>query len=99
MPTLDDLTTFLDRALTANLYEDEQAGVYLPSEREIRRLGMALEPPENLQTWVKRERLDALFLHRPWRLERSAVADGVGVLAYHLPFDDHLTLSFKPALG
>ena len=99
MPTLDDLTTFLGRALTVDVYEDEQAGVYLPSEREIKRLGMALEPPKNLQSWVKHERLDALFLHRPWRLEPNALPDGVGVLAYHLPFDDHLTLSFNPRLA
>ena len=99
MPTLRDLTAFLDRALTADIYEDEQAGVYLPSEREIKRLGVALEPPADLQAWVKHERLDALFLHRPWRLEKRALPDGVGVLAYHLPFDDHLTLSFNPRLG
>ena len=99
MPTLRDLTTFLDRALTVDIYEDEQAGVYLPSERDIKRLGMALEPPADLQSWAKHERLDALFLHRPWRLEKRALQGGVGVMAYHLPFDDHLTLSFNPRLG
>ena len=99
MPTLDELTTFLDRALTVNIYEDEQAGTYFSSKRNVTRLGVALEPPANLQAWVEHERLDALFLHRPWGLERSALPDGVGVIAYHLPFDDHLTLSFNPRLG
>ncbi len=99
MPALDDLTTFLDHALTANVYKDEQTGIYLPSGRNITRLGVALEPPADLQAWVKYECLDALFLHRPWRLEQNALPDNVGVLAYHLPFDDHLTLSFNPRLA
>lgn len=47
--------------------------------------------------------LDALFLHRPWRLPPDALRPEVGVLSSHLPFDEHLTTGdnalFAVALG
>jgi putative NIF3 family GTP cyclohydrolase 1 type 2 len=43
--------------------------------------------------------LDALFLHRPWRLAQGAVGDGVGVLWSHLPFDERLTTGLNPRLA
>ena len=46
---------------------------------------------------------DAVFLHRPWRLspEQQAALEAAdaGVLAYHLAFDEHLTLGFNPPLA
>ncbi len=63
--------------------------VVTPSEREVRRLGLALEPP------VRVESLDALFLHRHWGMRD----EGIGVLASHLPFDERLTIGFNPDLA
>ncbi len=82
---------------------DDQNGWFLPMDRPVRRLGLALEPWPELENWVAAERLDALFLHRPWRLtdqQREALLDtGTGVLAYHLAFDERLTTGFNPVLA
>ena len=95
---LDDL---LHAALFANV--DDQKGVFLPSERPVHRLGVALEPFPGLNDWLAAGRLDALFLHRPWRLaddQRAALQrGGIGVLAYHLAFDERLTTGFNPTLA
>ncbi len=61
----------------------------VPSAREVRRLGLALEPPARV------ERLDALFLHRHWGIGDA----GIGVVASHLPFDERLTIGFNPELA
>ena len=82
---------------------DDQNGVFLPSELPVRRFGLALEPFAGLERWVKWKKLDALFLHRPWRMgeEQRAflVSRQTGVLAYHLAFDERLTTGFNPALA
>ena len=68
-----------------------------------RRLGLALEPWPELETWLATERPDAIFLHRPWQLtgpQREALrASGTGVVAYHLAFDERLTTGFNPTLA
>ncbi len=95
---LDDLARFLDRLLAVERFGDDQGGVYRASDRRVRRLGLALEPWPGLTEWVARERLDALFLHRPWRLPPAGPGD-VGVLAYHLAFDERLTTGYNPRLA
>ncbi len=81
-------------------------GVFLPPvdpAAPVRRVGLALEPGPAWRTWVERERCDAVFLHRPWSMDektsRALGAAGVGVLAYHLAFDERLTTGFNPALA
>ncbi len=94
-----------DEALHASLFADtdEQNGWFLPSARPVQRLGLALEPWETFGEWVAAERLDAVFLHRPWSLtdpqRRALQTAGTGVLAYHLAFDERLTTGFNPALA
>ncbi len=83
---------------------DDQNGIFLPSTRaDIRRPGLALEPDGALLPWVEREGIDALFLHRPWGLtddqRRDLAAADIGVLAYHLAFDERLTTGLNPALA
>jgi len=97
---LKELAAFLNRFLAVHHYADgETAGVWRASERPVARVGLALEPWPGLGAWAARERLDALFLHRPFRLAPDALAEGVGVVAYHLPFDERLTLGFNPRLA
>ena len=97
---LDDLAQFLDRFFAVHRYsQEERGGVYLPSTRPVKRLGLALEPWGQLPQWVESERLDALFLHRPWKLQLEAIAEDIGVVSYHLAFDERLTLSFNPRLA
>jgi len=35
----------------------------------------------------------------PWQLQLGQLASDVGVVAYHLAFDEHLTLGFNPRLA
>ena len=83
---------------------DDPHGLFLPpGRRDMRRLGLALEPWPGLSAWAEAERLDLLFLHRPWRLtdeqRHGLAAGGIGVLAYHLAFDERLTTGLNPALA
>ena len=83
---------------------DDPCGIFLPAARpEASRLGLALEPWPGLEDWLERERIDTLFLHRPWNLSdeqrRFLDARGTSVLAYHLAFDERLTTGLNPALS
>ncbi len=99
------LQAVLDDLLSASVHAatGDQNGAFLPSDRPIARLGLALEPFPDLAAWVAAERLDALFLHRPWGLtdaqRRDLLTNQVGVLAYHLAFDERLTTGFNPVLA
>ena len=93
------MAAFLDGFFRVPLYPDEAGGVWRPSARSVRRLGLALEPGPGLADWVHQEDLDAVFLHRPWKLATDELPSDVGIMAYHLPFDEHLTLGFNPRLA
>lgn len=83
--------------LLAAQFTNDQNGVYRASSREVKRLGMALEPWPGISGWITENNLDALFLHRPWKLGRTP--DAVGVLAYHYAFDERLTTGYNPLLA
>ncbi len=92
---LDDIAEFLSDFMAANRFTDDQNGVYIPSTKAIARFGLCLEPWAELATWAQHERLDGLFLHRPWQLQNV----DIGVVAYHLAFDEALTFGFNPRLA
>lgn len=92
---LDDIARFLSDFFEANRFTNDQNGVYVPSEKVLARFGIALEPWSEIAAWVQHERLDGLFLHRPWQLQTV----DIGVVAYHLAFDESLTLGFNPRLA
>jgi putative NIF3 family GTP cyclohydrolase 1 type 2 len=96
MVTLAQIAAFLDDYFETRRYADEPPSVYHPSAHPIDRFGLALEPWPGLPAWFVRERLDALFLHRPWKLDHGELPPDTGVLAYHLPFDERMTLGFNP---
>ncbi|MBE9177523.1 Nif3-like dinuclear metal center hexameric protein [Oculatella sp. LEGE 06141] len=97
---LDDLTHFLNAFFVQHQFaKDEPGGIYRPSSRPIQRLGLVLEPWANLSEWAIAERLDALFLHRPWMLQLDQLPADLGIIAYHLGFDERLTLGFNPRLA
>lgn len=94
------LTDLLEKFFQAHRYPpDERGGVFHGSTRPIARLGLALEPTPELNEWVFREKLDALWLHRPWQLHPAVLPPGVGVLFHHLPFDETLTLGHNRPLA
>jgi putative NIF3 family GTP cyclohydrolase 1 type 2 len=99
MIAVADIARFLDRFLAVECFGEDQGGVWRPSERLVRRIGLALEPWPGIGSWVERQHLDAVFLHRPWRLPSDALAPDVGVLAYHLAFDEKLTTGYNTRLA
>jgi putative NIF3 family GTP cyclohydrolase 1 type 2 len=99
MPTLHDLQQFLNAYFAVERFSNDQGGIYHASDRPIQRIGLALEPWPQIERWVREAHLDALFLHRPWKLEDGQLASDIGVLAYHLAFDERLTLGYNPRLA
>jgi hypothetical protein len=47
---------------------------------------------------VLESQIDVLFVHRPWSLPER-LPGNLGVLAYHLAFDERLTVGFNPLLA
>lgn len=106
LPTLADLEAFLAEALaTAAFPPDDPHGLWRPplppAPHHVARLALALEPWPGLPAWVARERPDALWLHRPWRLAELSppLPDHLGILAHHLAFDERLTTGLNPRLA
>ncbi len=97
---LTDIARFLAEKLTTNRYSaNEQGGIFKPSNRPVQRLGLALEPFPDIGNWVKTSQFDALWLHRPWQLPPDALPNNIGILYHHLPFDEHLTMGYSPAMA
>ncbi len=95
----NNLANFLDEYLETAKFADELPTVFRPFGRSVARLGLALDPWPGLAEWVVSERLDALFLHRPFSLDNQTLPEEVGVLASHLPFEERLALGFNPRLA
>ncbi|HEY0606002.1 MAG TPA: Nif3-like dinuclear metal center hexameric protein [Herpetosiphonaceae bacterium] len=98
MISIEELAQFLDRFFAVERYGDDQGGIFRGTARPVRRLGLALEPWPALDEWAIDERLDAVFLHRPWQLQPWQLPE-IGVVAYHLAFDERLTIGFNPRLA
>jgi putative NIF3 family GTP cyclohydrolase 1 type 2 len=99
MPYLTEITGFLDAYLQIHQYPQEQQGIWKPVEGTIKHLGFVLEPWPQIYYWIKQCQLDAVFVHRPWKLDIALVPAGTGILSYHLPFDEKLTLGYNPLLA
>ena len=121
--TLKEIAYFLNDYFGVEDYPGEISGIYRPSERPLRRIGLALEAWPELPDWIETQQLDALFLHRPWKLDmlldeedkekrrrgeeetqstienRKSKIENLGVLFYHLPFDEYLTPGDSPRLA
>ena len=97
---LNDIVNFLRNEFAVDRYPDsEQEGVYKASGRPVRRLGLALESFPKVSNWVADDQLDGLWLHRPWQLNPTTLPADIGVIYNHLPFDEHLTMSYNPRLA
>ena len=99
MPTVHDLADYLaphlDRA--RHHADGDPAGVWLASDREVRRLGLRLEPGRAPHDWAAA--FDAVLLHRPFGLWPARWPAGVGALAVHRALDDRLSVGLNPALA
>lgn len=99
MPEVAELAAYTAGLLGAERYEATEHGVFVSSPRPVGRLGLALDGTAAAADWAREAGLDALWLHRPWRLPRDRVPDGRGVWFTHLPFDDRLTTALNPRLA
>lgn len=96
---LHALADGLDRLLGISPETGERTHIVVRREAPVTRLGLALEPWPGMEGWIRAERLDAVLLHRPWRLPIDALPSDLGVLASHAPFDEHLGLGWNPRLA
>ncbi|HEV2654534.1 MAG TPA: hypothetical protein VGT82_06225, partial [Ktedonobacteraceae bacterium] len=97
--SLATIAADLDQFFVSARFPQDRNGIYRPSQRPVSRIGLALEPWSGIGAWVRAERLDALFLHRPWRLDEHELPPDIGILAYHRAFDLTLTLGLNPLLA
>ncbi|GAB3749288.1 Nif3-like dinuclear metal center hexameric protein [Spirosoma pomorum] len=96
---LNDIAHFLHQEFGVDRYPaNELGGVFRPTEQPIKRVGLALEPWPGLESWVTTNKLDAIWLHRPWQLDPQLLPN-LGILTNHLPFDETLTMGYNPALA
>jgi putative NIF3 family GTP cyclohydrolase 1 type 2 len=98
-PTLTQIAAYLDRVLGSERFPRDQESIYRPSSQRVARIGLALEPWPGIESWIQKHQLDALFLHRPWKLDQRKLPEHIGVLTSHLPFDATLTLGYNPRLA
>lgn len=99
MPLLADLADHLAPSLDRKRYhaEADPAGVWIASNRPVKRLVLRLEPGMPPYDWV--EGVDAVLIHRPFGLWPACLPEGVGVIAAHRALDDRLSLGVNPALA
>ena len=95
----NNLANFLDQYLETAKYPDEPPLVRRQFPHSVRRLGLALEAWAGLPEWAAAEKLDAVFLHRAFKLDFAALPEDIGVMASHLPFEEKLALGFNPRLA
>ncbi len=95
----NNLANFLDQYLETAKYADEAPLVHRQFGRSVKRLGLALEAWPGLAEWAAAEKLDAVFLHRAFKLDYAMLPEEVGVLASHLPFEEKLALGYNPRLA
>ena len=99
-PFLQDINDYLRTELATDRYpDDEQGGIYQPSNRPVKRLGLLLEPFSGLPAWVKETQVDGLWIHRHWQLDLAALPLDIGIVAHHLPFDETLTIGYNTRLA
>ncbi|GAB2599720.1 Nif3-like dinuclear metal center hexameric protein [Spirosoma areae] len=97
---LNDINDFLQQEFAVHRYPaTEQGGIYYPSERPVKRIGLLLEPFSTLPGWVNETYVDALWIHRPWQLNLDGLPPDLGIVSHHLPFDETLTMGFNTRLA
>ena len=98
-PTVHDLADRLAPVLDRERYhrEGDPAGVWIASDRPVRRLGLRLEAGRAPFGWA--EGLDAVLIHRPFGLWPARLPPGLGVVAVHRALDDRASVGHTPALA
>ena len=91
-PTVQEIADGLADALDRDRYhrEGDPAGVWIASDRPVRRLGVRLEAGRPPYDWA--DGLDAVLVHRPFGLWPARLPPALGVIAVHRALDDRLAL-------
>ncbi len=99
LPTVRAVADHLAPALDRERYhrEGDPAGVWVASDRPVRRLGLRLEAGRPPYDWA--DDLDALLVHRPFGLWPARLPAGLGVVAVHRALDDRFSVGHAPALA
>ena len=99
MTHLHELAAFLDEFFQTSRFPRETSGILRDTTRPIRRVGLALEPGQASPPGPRRSGWTPCFCigRRTWK--RATLPEGVGVLAYHLPFDEKLMLGWNLRLA
>jgi putative NIF3 family GTP cyclohydrolase 1 type 2 len=99
-PTVAGLAAALGPHLDAGRYErdGDPAGVWIASDRPVRRLGLRLDAGRAPYVWLP-DGVDALLDHRPFGLWPARLPAGVGVLAVHHALDDRFSTGVNPTLA
>jgi putative NIF3 family GTP cyclohydrolase 1 type 2 len=99
-PTVGEIAAYVGTLLGAARYPPGEHGVFVASDRPVRRLGLALDADPTLAARMREgAAVDGLWLHRPWKLSPAEIPPTLGVWFTHLPFDDRLTTSLNPRLA
>ncbi len=94
------IARYLDELFeVARMPDDAPANIVRASDRPVTRLGLVLEPWPGIGHWAATNAIDALFIHRPWRLDTTLLDADIGIIAYHRAFDEHLTIAYNPWLA
>ena len=98
-PTVHDLADLLAPTLDRERYhrEGDPAGVWIASDRPVRRLGLRLDAGHAPFDWA--QGLDAVLIHRPFGLWPARLPGGLGVVAVHRALDDHASVGHTPPLA
>ena len=101
MLPLTEIAGFLNTFLQVSDFPNDLNGIYRSSDRLVSRIGLALDPFPGLEQWVDDYSLDAVWLRQPRKLQLTPALTRayIGVLGYHLPFDERLTLGYNPMLA
>lgn len=99
LPTLQQIADHLAPTLDRERYhrEGDPAGVWIASDRPVRRLGLRLEAGHPPYDWA--DSLDAVLIHRPFGLWPARVPAHLGVLAVHRALDDRLAVGANAELA
>lgn len=91
---------FLDGELDAWQFRalKEPNGIWRERSGPIQTVGLALEGAPGLAAWIEDHQIDTLVVHRPWGLPEQ-LPGGPAVLAYHVAFDERLTIGWNPLLA
>jgi putative NIF3 family GTP cyclohydrolase 1 type 2 len=90
-----EIVEYLDLEFQKSLYNEAIPSLWKDTQKSVTKIGLALEPWTGIEVWIEEHQLDGLFLHRPWKINEYELPDNISLFAYHLPFDEHLTIGYN----